>query len=68
MLIINFFLAHFICLLMIAMTKLSPNKNWIVQKNMTNIPEIELYIWAYYWAITTMLSVGYGDFTPVSWQ
>lgn len=64
----NFFFAHFVCLLLIMMTKLSPEKNWILQKELNNALEIELYIWSYYWAITTMVSVGYGDFTPVSWQ
>lgn len=31
-------------------------------------PEFDQYIWAYYWAVTIMLTVGFGDLTPSSTQ
>lgn len=48
------------------MTKLTKQNNWLVTKNLTHAHWSEIYIWAYYWATTVMLTVGFGDITPTT--
>ena len=40
--------------------------NWIYQKNLEDVPHYELYVTAFYFTVTTLVTVGYGDITPYS--
>lgn len=38
--------------------------NWIVENNVHDASVFEKYMTSFYWAFTTMTTVGYGDLTP----
>lgn len=61
----NFCFAHLIAFILLSMAYINPDNNWIKVKNLSDSSWFEKYIWAYYWATTTMLTVGFGDFAPV---
>lgn len=42
--------------------------SWMKQKGINDAVWSEKYIWAYYWATTIMLTVGFGDLTATNVQ
>lgn len=40
--------------------------NWIYAKELLDTPDFELYITSFYFSVTTIVTVGYGDITAVS--
>jgi Trk-type K+ transport system membrane component len=40
--------------------------NWIYQKGCSDMDVIDLYITSFYFTVTTIMTVGYGDITAVS--
>lgn len=37
------------------------NENWIVRNNLLDVPLFSRYVTCFYWSVTTMITVGYGD-------
>jgi voltage-gated potassium channel Kch len=42
--------------------------NWIYYKGLVDVPNYSLYITSFYFTVTTLVTVGYGDITAVSPQ
>jgi hypothetical protein len=57
-----------LAIILIAMANVNPSSNWLLNKNLTNAPWFERYIWSYYWGTTIMLTIGFGDFVPVCYE
>lgn len=72
--IFNIFFGHAIATLLIAVSKINPESNWISVKLINNQileenpPWYKTYMWGYYWACTIMMTVGFGDITPVDFR
>lgn len=65
MLIIYLILQHIIACIWIFTAKFdeSSKKNWIYKMNLEDAPVSELYVSAFYFTVTTIVTVGYGDIT-----
>ena len=59
-------LAHFFGLMLYGCTYLTPDgeKSWIKDFSLDESSWHIKYIYCLYWAITTIVTVGYGDLTP----
>ena len=66
--LLNFCFAHFLAVILVAMSKIDPDHNWIVAKGWNYAPWYEVYSWAYYWGTTIMLTVGFGDISASNYQ
>ena len=44
--------------------KMSPEHSWTDSMKMNNTPLFTQYVYSYYFACTTILTIGYGDITP----
>lgn len=64
----NLLFAHSVAIVMILMSLMNENSNWEQIKGISNSIWYEKYCWAYYWATTTMLSVGFGDIVPANYK
>jgi hypothetical protein len=60
--LINYAFAHFLTLILISISNIEEN-NWMQFHDIQSKSEVAQYIWAYYWATTIMLTVGFGDIT-----
>lgn len=56
---------HVSACLMVTIATLEVDENWIDSKDVT-LKGFELYTLAFYFTITTVATVGYGDFAPVT--
>jgi hypothetical protein len=50
------------------MANINQYENWMVARKIQNAAWYEQYIWAYYWGTTVMLTIGFGDIVPVTYQ
>jgi hypothetical protein len=64
----NFCFAHMLAIILIGMSTINNETNWIKSKNLSFSPWYEKYIWSYYWGTTIMLTIGFGDLTPVCYK
>lgn len=71
--IFNIIFGHFISTCLLGIAKIESENNWIMIKLYNNgllsdsQPWYEIYFWSYYWACTIMITVGFGDITPVNY-
>jgi hypothetical protein len=56
---------HVAACLMVTLSTLSEEDNWVMSKDV-ELEGFELYTLAFYFTITTVATVGYGDFSPVT--
>ena len=47
---------------------LDAEKNWLTKINAVDALWYEQYSWAYYWGTTIMLTIGFGDISPVNFK
>ena len=68
LLAIIFFIAHWsACLWYLTGARtLNDPKSWVTKSELSNASTKEKYVTSLYWAFTTMTTVGYGDYYPVS--
>ena len=73
-LMFNFILAHIIATILLAISRISPSESWVEVKLVgggfiaADEPWHQLYLWSYYWAATIMMTIGFGDFSPVTYR
>ena len=66
LLLTNFLLAYILTIILLLMGRFDPKRNWLVDKNLAHLEWGEKIIWAYYWATTIVLSVGFGGVSPAT--
>jgi cyclic nucleotide gated channel alpha 1 len=66
--IVFLLLQHVVCCIWIFIARFNPGtkENWIYVKYYSDMGNLELYVTSFYFTTTTILTVGYGDITPVS--
>lgn len=57
-------LCHFFAVLFYGISHLEGQNSWALKYGLTTLPFIQKYVISFYFALTTMVTVGYGDFTP----
>jgi hypothetical protein len=72
--IFNIIFAHAIATALLAIARINPDSNWINAKLVSNNfvdagkTWYIVYMWSYYWACTIMMTVGFGDISPVDYR
>lgn len=72
--IFDIIFAHIISTALLAAARINPDANWVTVKLINNgfVDEeqtwYKVYIWSYYWACTIMMTVGFGDISPVDYR
>jgi hypothetical protein len=68
LLVIFLLLVHIIACFWIFIAKFdeSSKENWIYNKDFTDVEDYELYVTSFYFSVTTIVTVGYGDITAIS--
>lgn len=64
--IIILILTHITACLWFFLTKIQGNVNWTIKINFENSNVIDKYLASFYWAISTICTVGFGDITAVT--
>ena len=64
----NFMFAHILAVILIMITWLNSSDNWLSKVNAIDAVWYEQYSWAYYWGTTIMLTIGFGDISPVNFR
>jgi len=49
---------------MFCSSKIDPNRSWTNSIVIGDAPVLKQYLYSFYFACTTMLTIGYGDITP----
>lgn len=70
----NIIFAHTLATALLAISFINPGNNWIEIKLINNglVGGEEtwyvIYGWTFYWACTIMMTVGFGDISPVDYR
>lgn len=73
-LVFNVIFANFVAAFLLSISFINPDDNWISAKLIANnlietdAPWYKTYIWSYYWACTIMMTMGFGDITPIEFR
>ena len=59
-------LAHLFAIALYWVSFFDEDNNWILVNNLGDLGPYEKYIYSLYFTLTTMLTVGYGDISPVN--
>ena len=63
----NFCFAHILAIFLSAMARINPAQSWHSAKGLQSAGWFEQYIWAYYWGVNIMLTVGFGDLVATNY-
>lgn len=63
--LLNFIIAHILAIVLLLMSQIGED-NWISKHGLVEAGWPEKYIWSYYWGVTIMLTVGFGDFAATN--
>ena len=65
-LFLNIFFAHTNAAILLGMARLDLPNSWLSEYGHLDGPWFEQYVYAFYWGTTIMMTVGFGDYLPVT--